>query len=406
MVNVLLRSRSLVVAAVSMFTLLSPLHPSQATVKSTPSQCSSKPPKFAFWYEPWDERTWDKISPANVAVGVPASAVHEIHSEGGRALNYVTFYQSNPKTAFLYDLDDLKNVGFHHDGSYLPSVFGGKDNFTLCPNSVELRRRALAYVRTTLGGSSGHDPNAFDGLFIDNAIQPPASSLVCDAHHPHESPGKNGAAAYVSLLKDVYAQAKATNPCSIVIVNPGSPKAADAITDGEHSLWDYADYILWESFGHSSELGEKHDRWEVTFVQAFELKPSIDAGRILVLSYPRTQAEALFAYGAAKIFGFTFAANVGERAPDEPGGHFGTFRSGLPDLQGRPLDPRPKKSTKILERHYRNGMVVLNRSRAGFRFSASGNGVFFSEEGNVPVKKGQRLEVGPGKACVFVRSHQ
>src|SRR5215472_6224189 len=64
--------------------------------------------KFAFWYGSWQpDNTLKKLQPAGVIIGVPPSAVPEIHNAGRRALQYVTYYQSVINHPFLKDRQDL-----------------------------------------------------------------------------------------------------------------------------------------------------------------------------------------------------------------------------------------------------------------------------------------------------------
>ena len=106
---------------------------------------------FEFWYDPWKpDATLKKVEAANIIIGVPPSAVPEIHKSGRRALQYVTYYQSLLNRAFLKDREDLATVGFQVNGEYEKSAFGGVDNYVLCPSSAELQSRVLRFLDTSL----------------------------------------------------------------------------------------------------------------------------------------------------------------------------------------------------------------------------------------------------------------
>lgn len=353
--------------------------------------------QIAFWYEPWTRQTWSALQPANIFLGVPPQAVAEIHAHGGKALPYVTFYQAQFGNQFLTNAADLSNTGFHTSAGYLPSAFGGKDNYVLCPNSASMHSRALAYVSQALASVQ------FDGLFIDNTFMPPASSLVCDAKHPHVDPGENGGDAYIDLLKDIYALAKKIKPGALIITNPGNPNSFNFQSHGA-SLWDISDYVLWESYGYASKIGAAHDRWKQTIDESFEFVNSPRNAKILVLSYPKTQTEALYSYAVAKTFGFEYAANLGvsEQGKEATGGHYGTFISELPQLSGKPMNSLSTTRNTVLTRDYVNGSSFLNLSATPFRIAAPRNGVLYTEAGMSPVKKGKPISLGPGKAAVFI----
>ena len=138
---------------------------------------SSKTSKniFEFWYDPWQPNSaLKKVESANVMIGVPPSAVAEIHNSGRRALQYVTYYQSNFGTAFLKDRQDLPSVGFGVEDKFEKSVFGGEDNYVLCPNSIELRNRVFRFLDESI-------KQGFDGYFVDNTFLYPSAHEVCSA---------------------------------------------------------------------------------------------------------------------------------------------------------------------------------------------------------------------------------
>ena len=352
--------------------------------------------QFAFWYEDWKPDTWDKLQPANVLIGVPANAVAEIHGKGGSALHYVTFYQAKFGTVFLKSQDDLAAVGFHTPQGYLPSAFGGENNYVLCSNSQELRTRALAYVDEIVRTKK------FDGLFVDNTYLPPATTQVCDAKHAHVTPGENGGSAYVDLLGAVYSAVKKVNPSAVVMINPGNP-AKFMLQSHGHTAWDFSDYTLWESYGYASAVGAGHDRWKQTIEASFDLAKSPNAQRVLALSYPKTDTEALYSYAVASAFGFRYTANLGvsEQGKEGAGGHYGIFAPKLPNLIGSPANPPPAPGTTVLKREYKNGTCIVNLGQSDYVVVADRSATLYAENGSSKLQKGQRYSLPPGKSAIL-----
>jgi hypothetical protein len=356
-------------------------------------------PQFAFWYEDWHENTWEKLQPANVIIGVPPKAVADIHAHGGRALPYVTFYQAVLGRAFVHDRADLEQVGFHAPQGFLPSAFGGQDNYVLCSNSAELRRRILAYVDRAIGEEK------YDGLFIDNSYLAPATDLVCDARHAHVTPGSKGGPAYIDLISEVYAAVKKRNPAAIIVTNPGNPRGADQLRAGNRTLWDVSDYVLWESYGYSSLLGNGHDRWQATIAQSKDVSSSPHAQKLLALAYPRDAKEALYSFVIARMFGFTFAANLGESDYQgvREGGHFGIFLRDLPLALGVPESAADQRGTPgILTRRFSRGEVAANTGSEMWSIKVSGNCVLYSPAGRSEVNAGKQVTVSPGTAVALL----
>lgn len=345
------------------------------------------PPLFAFWYEDWRPDTWAKLQPANVIVGVPPQAVAEIHAHGGRALRYVTFYQARLGTEFVRDQSDLENVGFRTSSGFLSSAFGGRDNYVLCSNSSELRRRVLAYVEKTL------QKEGYDGLFVDNAYLTPARDEVCDAKHRHSSPGLKGGAAYIDLMAEVRATAKELKPGAMIVSNPGNPQEADQLRSAKQTLWDVSDYVMWESYGFSSLLGSGHDRWANTLQQSRKWASSSRAPQILALSYPRNFAEALHSFAVARLFGFAYAANLGERdfQREQEGGHFGVFLQRLPLELGNPRDAWKEAQRGILHRNFDHGEIFLNVGTVPAELSISHSGTLYSDTAATSVRAGAKI---------------
>ena len=354
--------------------LLLALPATAAGPRPLPPRPGAATPQFAFWYEDWHENTWDKLQPANAIVGVPPKAVADIHAHGGRALVYVTFYQAVVGREFLHDSADLEIVGFHAPNGFLPSAFGGKDNYVLCSNSAELRRRILAYIDRTIGAEG------YDGLFVDNSYLDPAAGLVCDAKHGHVAPGSKGGAAYIDLMSEVYAAVKKRNPAAIILSNPGNPRWAGQLQKADKTLWEVSDFVLWESYGFTSLVGNGHDRWQATIAQSKDISSTPHAQKLLALAYPRDAKEALYSFVMARIFGFGFAANLGESAyqSNREGGHFGLFLRDLPVALGDPTSAPQEPAPGVMTRRFSQGEADVNTGSQPWSFKASRNSVLYS----------------------------
>lgn len=371
---------------------------SAVTEPSTPKP-SAASPQFAFWYERWQSDTWQKLQPANTIIGVPPEAVGEIHAHGGRAVRYATFYQATLGSDFLHDRADLERVGFHDARGYAPSAFGGKDNYVLCSNSSELERRALLFLDETIARDQ------YDGLFIDNGYPPPAADETCDAQHEHRGPGKAGGAAYVSLIDSLTKRAKRESPEFLVITNAGDPQAASALHDSNTTLSYVSDYILWESYCYTSLTGIAHDQWDSCVAASGSVAAGPQGRKVIALSYPRNEREAVFSFAVARAFEFFYAANLGEIDSNSgrEGGHFGIFVRELPLSLGPPIsgmlrDPQ----SGILRRSFRNGEIVINPVSRQLSIKAAISGVLYSGDRRSAVKRNQRFSVDSRSAIVIV----
>jgi hypothetical protein len=355
---------------------------------------------FQFWYEPWQpESTLKKLSAATVIVGVPASYLPEIHKSGRRALQYVTYYQTHFKTAFLKDQTDLARVGFESRGQSEKSAFGGRDNYVLCPNSIELKARVLNYLEGTLKAG-------FDGYFVDNTFVDPQAHQVCDASHPHIKPGVQGGRAYLDLLVAIREKMKQQNPSAILVSNPGSGVWADQIASGRPTLWDVSDYVVWESYGYSSLTGANHDRWKSTIEQSFKYASAPDkASKILTLSYPQNLAEARFAFAIARTFGFTWSANLGEnaRGTNEKGGHFGVFLNDIPFDVGEPLSPLPDPGSSLLHRTFAHGEIFVNCGKTAQNVSPSVTGTLFLGDSPGTKLASRQIDLAPMTSAIILK---
>lgn len=348
--------------------------------------------RFAFWYAPWTSDTWQKLQPANVFVGVPPNAVADIHQHGGKALKYVTYYQNLVGRDFLKTKADLDNVGFHTPNGYLLSPFGGKDLYVLCPNSAELHREVMASLDRILG------TEGYDGLFVDNGYLLPTADMVCDAKHDHVKPGQQAGPAYIDLMTEVYASVKKHKPDSIVIVNPGNPGLADHLRDGNKRLWDVADYVLWESYAYSSMPGDKHDARNV----ALTTETPVPVSKVLALSFPKDDAEALNSYALARIKGYHFAANLGEdqKGQDVAGGHYGIFLADLPVGIGEPTSSMSKHGD-LLSRDFQHGKIIFNSGSQPVREKAESSGTLQKGTEKTSVRAGSSFTLEPHEAAVI-----
>jgi hypothetical protein len=356
---------------------------------------------FAFWYDSWQpDITLKKTQAANVIIGVPPSSVPEIHKSGRRALQYITYYQSHFKTAFLIDRDDLANVGFQVNGEFEKSAFGGDDNYVLCPNSVELRTRVLRYLDGSL-------KQGFDGYFLDNTFLDPPAHKTCAAAHPHIESGVQGGRAYVDLLAAVRGKLKQQNPSAILVSNPGSPRSADQISSGKPALWDVSDYVLWESYGYSSYRGPRHNRWKSTIADSFTYSAMPEkAAKLLVLSFPENLTEARFSFAVARIFGFKWTANLGDKDQntDKEGGHFGSFLKDVPFDLGEPLGALPDKSNPLLHRMFQHGEVFANTGTAPQPISLPKSSRVYAGDRTIEATAPRTLSLEPNTAAIVIRN--
>jgi hypothetical protein len=125
-----------------------------------------------------------------------------------------------------------------------------------------------------------------------------------------------------------------------------------------------SDYVLWESYGYSSNRGADHDRWKSTIQKSRKYSQDArKAKKILALSYPEDVAQALYSFAIARIFGFVWTANLGENQQDttQPGGHFGAFLPQMPLQLGE--SARAKRGYlvgPVLHRRFQHGEAFAN----------------------------------------------
>lgn len=353
--------------------------------------------RFSFWYEQWKpETTLKKLERANVLVGVPATAVPEIRKSGRHALQYVTYYQGRFHTMFLKDMQDLPNVGFKVGDQFVKSTYGGENNYVLCPNSVELRNRALAQV-------SDNVKQGYDGYFIDNTFLDPPAHAVCTAPHQHLEKGVQGGKAYVELVSAISQKLKQQNPKAVVLVNPGNPAWISVLAPGKPSLWDIADYVLWEGYGFTLARGPQHDDWQHCLRVTRSLTPQMSA-KVVALSYPVNVAEARLSFAVARIFGLQWTANLGEvdQNSAKAGGHFGVFMNDVPFEIGEPVGPLPDRGATLLHRTFTHGEIFANMGPATETISLRPGEVVLL--GEAPAKKlnPDRIQLPPMTAAIVV----
>lgn len=364
------------------------------------SQTAAARSHFAFWYEPWKgSETFNKLAKADFVVGVAPEDIGSIHQLGSHALRYVTFYQAQFNTAFLKDQADLANVGFWNDNAFLPSAFGGTNNYVLCDNSKLMHERAIAFVDESLR------KDQFDGLFIDNAYLTPAAVRYCSSkNHFHTQPGMRGDDSWLELLSEVRKEVKSISPSALMITNPGDPKNANQLGTGKYSIWDLSDYVLWESYGYSSYRDEKHDRWQETILSSFEL-PEADRRKILALSYPLNRSEALYSFAVAKIFGFEWTANLGEvdATTGKDGGHFGPFLPDIPFQLGSSKGPiQGTKNSSSIARAFAKGRAIANISASQIEVEVPGNTRVYLGDRVSDYVRSAKIMLSPESAVVYV----
>lgn len=355
-------------------------------------------PQFSFWYEPWRNGTaFEKLGRPKIIIGLSPSDVPNVHSLGSRALPYVTFYQGRFGGPFLKDQADLANVGFWDGQAYLPSIFGGKDNYVLCDNSKLMHDRVLAYVNKMLTESH------FDGFFVDNTYVPPAARQVCQSkNHPHVTPGARGDDAFLELLSEFRALVKKTSPSAVIVTNPGGPTVADRLGTGKLNLWDLSDYVVWESYGYSLYRDQRHDDWKQALAMSFTL-PSAKRHKILALSYPLNTGEALYAYAIAKIFDMEWTANVGESQTE---GHFGAFTGKVPYDLGDPVgEMQGTLTSNTISRKFAHGEAVANISTAPVKITVPAGYRLYLGDNVSQTPKATDTSIAPHTAAIYTKTN-
>jgi hypothetical protein len=375
--------------------------PLAAGVAHPPERGGDPVETFAFWYEGYNPSTGPdptiaRIGDAAFVIGPPPEAAADLAKHGKGLLPYVTYYQTSGWTrAFAKDDDPAKvreaiaPVAFFDPSlrftdsprGYAPSEFCRPGNveydpksvlYTACPNSAELRRRALALARERLNGGAL-------GFFVDNGYDDDvAARAVCESidHEHFYGEDLTSADAFIGLVLEVNCAVKVQNPAGIVMVNGGVPESArfHGLT-----LGDACDGLLWESFLRSSHSTSKQhiSDWHAVYRRSVDLENGWNATpprRVFVLSYPWDRAEAFFCYTSAKLCNLPWSACLGVNDLEHThfGGHFGTY----PELIGLRLGAPSRidqiggvNEGDVYWREYERGLVVVNPAKTTRRAS-------------------------------------
>ena len=353
-------------------------------------------PQFSFWYAALAKRDGvRKLGRPKIVIGLSPSDVPNVHSLGSRALPYVTFYQGRFGGPFLKDQADLANIGFWDGQTYLPSIFGGQNNYVLCDNSKVMHDRVMAYASKMLTESH------FDGFFVDNTYVPPAARQVCKSKdHAHITPGARGDDAFLELLSEFRALVKKTSPSAVIVTNPGGPTVADRLGTGKLNLWDLSDYVVWESYGYSLYSDQRHDDWKQALAMSFTL-PSAKRRKILALSYPLNTGEAVYSFAIAKIFDMEWTANVGESQTE---GHFGAFTGKVPYDLGSPVgDLQGNPSSNTISRKFSHGEAVANISTAPVKITVPAGYRLYLGDNVSQIQKATDVSLPPRTAAIYTK---
>ena len=348
--------------------------------------------RFAFWYEPWASNTLSQLGSPQVTIGVSPSVIPELHAANSRALAYVTYYQSSVPGTFITDISDLPSVGFVSNGDILMSLLD-PGWYVLCSNSVELRRRVVAHIRSLTA-------SGYDGLFVDNTILNPAAHASCNANHHHVISNERGDDSYLSLLAIARTELQKSNSQSMLITNPGDPAWADRLGTGQENLWNISDFVLWESYGYSALNGTAHDNWQSTIeLSATYAADPLKASKIIALSYPKTRQEALFSFAIARMFGFRWTANLGE---DGREGHFGLFTSSMPFSLGVPQGVLYSAQNGVLARRFTNGITYANTTESAQPIPIPEDGQLITDTGQQAITANVTVSLPSHAAAVLL----
>ncbi len=365
---------------------------------------------FAFWYESYKPSTdpdasIKHIGDAAFVVGLGASAAADLARLGSGVLPYITFYQTAswvpnfPKGADPQMVADrLAPIAFYRASArfpdsppgYVPSVFcrpgnieynSGAIQYSLCPNSSNMRELALNHVRKQLEGGVA-------GFFVDNGYQDDvAAGARCEStrHTHYYGEELTAADAFLGLVLEMFCDVKKSRTNGVVMVNGGVP--ANARFYGL-SLGDVCDGQLWESYVRSSYSTPKEhvlDSWESLYQRSIALEKAWQGTppqRMFVLSYPWNREEAFFCYCTAKLCHLPWSASLGISDPQHLkfGGHFGTYPELVGLRLGAPLRQQEWGGVKLgalYAREYERGLVLVNATRT-------------PQSASVPLAKGHR----------------
>ncbi len=367
------------------------------TLPSTPDCAAGSNPdvscysRVAFWYEPLAQGpALSRLAGSQVVVGVSPDGVSAVHSINARALAYVTYYQSSAPGQYISSTADLPAVGFLDNGQFAPSMLD-PGWYVLCPNSVELRHRVAVQLNSLLN-------QGYDGLFVDNTFLAPPAGMACQANHAHVTPGQRGDDSFLHLLGEVRAALEPSVARAVLISNPGNPVWADQLGTGQTTLWDLSDFVLWESYGFSSDLNQ-HDNWQNTLAESWKYAADpARATKIIALSYPTNMHEALFSFALARMFGFRWAANLGVSGGS---GHYGEFTSSMPFSVGVPQGSL-YKSGRVLARRFSNGIAYANTGLSPVSIAIPDGGQLITDTGLQSVAGNYTLLLAPSQAAILV----
>jgi hypothetical protein len=388
--------------------------PSTSPLDCQSSQCISLPAvvqtrhKFQFWYEIWDPSTTPgKLAWADVVIGLngiaPPTAVASAGSP--QMLVYVTYYQDTYEDVggvsqtFMKTAADVPLLALERDGVVQTSAFtqGNPGWYVLCDNSTELRSRVFAHLAVVTKAGYG-------GLFVDNAAQVPQTCT--SASHQHLNPGQRSDDAYLTLLDDVQAQLKQLAVAPLLIANAGDPTVADQTGTGSNMglMWTIPDFVLWEGYGYYDSddpdaAGTSHDQIAATVQKSLIYGADANkAAKVLALSYPETQQEALLSFAMARIFGFAWTANLGDSQTE---GHWGLFAASMPWSVGNPQGNLYVQGG-LLARLFTNGVAYANTGATAVTVNMPQAGQLVTVAGQSSVSQGSSLSLDPHAAAVLL----
>jgi hypothetical protein len=361
-------------------------------------------PRFVFWYDKWTpDETVQKLNSADIVVGPDATgSIAELHASGKQALRYVTYYQARPKTFILPTVEDLPAVGFQQNGKFLPSRFGGKDNYAVCDDSSAVHDRVMQQLADTI-------KLGYDGIFVDNTSLDPTDKAVCQATHKHLRGNMRGDDAFLALLADVRTELKRQRPNAILVTNPFSPPTADGLGTGKGpSLWALSDYVLWENFLYSpNRAGDHAGNWHRDYIaMAINVtKDNSKRSKLLALSYPLNTDEAVSSFALARIFGFQWTANIGDADQNTQAnsGHFGIFLAQVPFQLGDPVGNFDGTlQTLTFHRTFQHGEAWANASAQPMTVRLPRGKLYFSgQQRDVPAST--TITLPPRSGAVLLR---
>ncbi len=364
--------------------------------------------RFQFWYELWDPGTTPaKLAWADVVIGLngitPPSA--KASSGAPQVLPYVTYYQDTYKDmggvsrTFIRTPEDVSLLALERAGAVQTSAFkqGNPGWNVLCDNSMDMRQRAFAHANAIVAAGYG-------GLFVDNAAQ---TAQTCTSHsHQHLQPGQRSDDAYLVLLGDVQKQLKQLAGTSLLIANAGDPAVADQTGTGSNTgaMWSIPDFVLWEGYAYydseDPDAGNTNRDQVATTVQKSLVygADATKAAKVLALSYPKTQQEALLSFALARIFGFAWTANLGD---GQTQGHWGVFGASMPWSIGTP-EGNLYMQAGLLSRRFTNGIAYANTGTASVTLNLPQSGQLVTAAGQSSVSQDVSVTLEPHAAAVLL----